>query len=304
MDSQSITEIRIELPVGTIAGKWWGPMNVRPILCLHGWADNANTFDELIPLLPQNISYLAIDFPGHGFSSKIGNGVFYSMSDFIYLIKVIKKHYNWDKVTIMGHSAGAITGIFFAGFFPEEVDMLINIDGIVLDVFKPRNFIEKKRELFDYLLVADERNHSNAEPPSHTYEKLIEMMQNTVHKSINVKAAKILLERGCRKSKKNPNQYFVTRDGRLRMYNNWIISKEMWTTLYQNIKVPICYIQSGKPFGYEEDFEFAMTVLKDKSNFFHHLVEGRHHVHLTHPERVSEIISNFINRFFVVKSKL
>lgn len=31
---------------------------------LHGWMDNAGTFDTLIPLLPKELSYLSIDLPG------------------------------------------------------------------------------------------------------------------------------------------------------------------------------------------------------------------------------------------------
>jgi len=37
----------------------------RPIVCIHGWQDNAGTFDRLIPLLPREFSYLAIDLPGN-----------------------------------------------------------------------------------------------------------------------------------------------------------------------------------------------------------------------------------------------
>jgi pimeloyl-ACP methyl ester carboxylesterase len=57
--------VKINLPYGEwISGKWWGDLSINPILCLHGWLDNAGTFDRLIPLLPREFSYLAIDFPG------------------------------------------------------------------------------------------------------------------------------------------------------------------------------------------------------------------------------------------------
>lgn len=62
------------MPWGIVAGKWYGPENVRPILMLHGWQDNAGTFNTLIPLLPQNHSYLALDLPGHGLSSRLPAG--------------------------------------------------------------------------------------------------------------------------------------------------------------------------------------------------------------------------------------
>lgn len=305
MKPHQITEISLELTVGTIAGKWWGPTNVRPILCLHGWADNAGSFDELIPLLPRNISYLAIDLPGHGLSSNIGKGLLYSKKNYIYLVQLIKNHYKWEKVSIMGHSFGGVIGMLYAGFFPEEVDMLINIDLVILDAFNPKTFIKKKRRIFETLLITDERLHRKVEPPSYSYEKLLEMMQNSYVASINLKAAEILLKRGSKKSDKSQYQHYVSRDARLRMFDNWIMTFDMWSAIYENIvNIPLCYIQSGKPFGYKQDNEFAMSALKDKPNFYHHVVEAGHHVHLTHPESVSNIISDFINNLFCVKSKL
>lgn len=52
-------------------GKWWGPRDKQPIIAIHGWQDNAGTFDPLIELLPKDLSILCIDLPGHGLSSHI-----------------------------------------------------------------------------------------------------------------------------------------------------------------------------------------------------------------------------------------
>lgn len=43
----------MQVPWGEIKGKAWGPERGRPVLCLHGWADNCGTFNTLIPLLPK-----------------------------------------------------------------------------------------------------------------------------------------------------------------------------------------------------------------------------------------------------------
>ena len=44
--------------------KVWGKPNDHPILALHGWQDNAGTFDNLIPLLPSDFYVVCLDFCG------------------------------------------------------------------------------------------------------------------------------------------------------------------------------------------------------------------------------------------------
>lgn len=70
-------------------GKWWGGRGRQPLIALHGWQDNAGTFDGIGSLLPSDISMLAIDFPGHGRSSHYPKGQSY------YLF--------WDGVTLVRH---------------------------------------------------------------------------------------------------------------------------------------------------------------------------------------------------------
>jgi alpha/beta hydrolase fold len=114
-NSLQVEEVRITLPSGgTLAAKWWGDKSIRPIVCIHGLQDNAGTFDRLIPLLPKKYSYLAIDLPGHGLSSWLPNGMAYHMQDFIPVLNHLFSEYNWDKISLLGHSMGSILCFLFA----------------------------------------------------------------------------------------------------------------------------------------------------------------------------------------------
>lgn len=63
---------------------------------------------------------LAIDFPGHGFSSYSVPPIHYDAHmESILAIHSILQYYDWKKFTILGHSLGAIVGFVLAGVFPE-----------------------------------------------------------------------------------------------------------------------------------------------------------------------------------------
>ena len=53
------------LPGLTLAAQVWGRRGGTPVLALHGWLDNASTFDLLAPLVPE-CELVALDLAGHG----------------------------------------------------------------------------------------------------------------------------------------------------------------------------------------------------------------------------------------------
>ena len=60
-------KIKIKCKFGKIKGICWGSGQKNKILALHGWLDNAASFNQLAPKLAE-IGYevVAIDFAGHG----------------------------------------------------------------------------------------------------------------------------------------------------------------------------------------------------------------------------------------------
>lgn len=102
--------------------------SAKQILCLHGWQDNSNTFKKLVPLLPEDYWLVALDFPGHGFSSHRVPGMPYHGPDYLIDLKAVlarkrPEHLQklssrsrlilliielgWKNYTVIGHSMGA-----------------------------------------------------------------------------------------------------------------------------------------------------------------------------------------------------
>ena len=46
-------EVSIPVPWGIIAGREWGSPTGVPWIAVHGWLDNAGSFDTLAPLFPK-----------------------------------------------------------------------------------------------------------------------------------------------------------------------------------------------------------------------------------------------------------
>ena len=174
-------ELQIKIPYGHIAAKWWGPKHVRPILAIHGYLDNAGTFDRLIPLLPKEQSYLAIDLPGHGHSSYIPNGTVYNIFDYSYIIYYICKQFGWSRVSIMAHSLGAIISFILITTFPNYIDLYIAIDAT-----SPLNLTFPGLSYFfeaanDQFLKADLNIMQQNEAPSFTFDEMLQKLSNAIY---------------------------------------------------------------------------------------------------------------------------
>ena len=74
-------ELTLDLPHLRLAARAWGDPSLPPLLALHGWLDNAASFDRLAPLLCEHFHIVALDLPGHGRSGHrpagtlVGRGV-------------------------------------------------------------------------------------------------------------------------------------------------------------------------------------------------------------------------------------
>ena len=108
-------ELRLPLPYGHLAAKEWGNPNGLPVLAVHGWLDNAGSFDPLIPYIskPHNLHIVAIDEPGVGFSSHKPPGSEYGRWSTLIEMKRVIDFMKWDKCTLIGHSQGNFQSDFY-----------------------------------------------------------------------------------------------------------------------------------------------------------------------------------------------
>lgn len=295
-------ELHIPVPWGFVAAKWWGPKNIRPVLGIHGWQDNAGTFDRLAPLLPKYISLLAIDLPGHGLSSPLPAGLAYDKTHFVYIIKYLKNIYNWKKVSILGHSLSAIIGFTYCFLYPDEVDMMIAIDGLKLFHVPPHHARSLLTSSIEGISLETERNMIKSEPPCYSYPDLVEKLCAGMLYSIDKEHAHFILRRGVKKSDLYPGKYYFVRDGRIKHFSMLTFDYDFCTLMAKQITAPYCLILfSGSSDLNREDQSLSKNFLEAMTTQLPiievHGIEGKHHTHLNEPEKVVGIITNFINKY-------
>jgi pimeloyl-ACP methyl ester carboxylesterase len=108
----------------------WGDPNGEPTIGLHGWLDNANTFNRLAPLLPE-LNLIAVDFAGHGRSDHRAGGVHYHPLYDMQDILAVANELNWHQFNVIGHSMGASIASELAAMFPDRIRSAVHLDGFL-----------------------------------------------------------------------------------------------------------------------------------------------------------------------------
>jgi len=298
-----IDEFELRVPWGHIACKWWGPKNIRPVICLHGWQDNAGTFDRIIPYLPNHLSYLVIEFPGHGLSSQIPHGMIYTYGIFLYVLLRVIDHFQWKVVSLIGHSLGAMICYMFASSFPDRCDMAVSVDIIKPDTLSKNFELNFIRDDISQIYVADTRNQQKSEPPSYTYNELIRKRSESKLFPMDMESIPFLIYRGARESKSDPNKYYFSCDGRLKVFAIFI-PVNVYDDIGKRIVSPFCFIKAKHSLFPESLYTRFIESMRSNPLFELHRVDGGHHVHLENPKTTGYVITKFINKYRPVQGKL
>ena len=283
------------------SGKWWGSHDKQPILALHGWQDNAGSFDKLAPLLSLHTSVLCIDLPGHGFSSHYPRGQFYYLWwDGLIVVRRIVKYYGWKKVTILGHSLGGSIGFMYAATFPEDTEKLICIDIASPAVRPVTYFVQQTGRAVDQFLLYEHLNEANV--PSYTHDEMMKLMLEGYKGALTKESCEIMLKRGALPVTSSDHDmkgdgFFFTRDARLKIGSLGFLSMDMALEYASKITCEVLNIKgkAGMQFDPPESYNIVLEKIRNSAKKLEfHEVEGTHFLHLNNPESICPIIVKFL----------
>ncbi len=119
-----------------LVGKAWHDDTLFPVIALHGWLDNAASFDVLAPQL-KHCHILALDLAGHGHSGHRPGLAPYNIWEDLAEIIAVADQQGWQQFGLLGHSRGAMVSTLLAGAFPARVAWLGLIDGLLPEPADP-----------------------------------------------------------------------------------------------------------------------------------------------------------------------
>lgn len=226
--------------------------------------------------------------------------------DNLYLLNFLCKEYNWDKISLLGHSMGSVLSFMFASVFPSKVDLLIQIDALKPHIYDPEKVAATFQDRIENFMRADQRNQEKSEPPSYTYEQMVERLESGTFGSVTKETAEFLLKRNIKRSEKYPGKFYFTRDSRLKYNYSSSFSQEVSVELAKKLNMPHMFIKAKSSPYYErkEYYNQVVDILKTNKDFELHYIDSTHHLHLTEPEKIAPIISEFIEKHHKVNSKL
>ncbi|XDB51030.1 PREDICTED: serine hydrolase-like protein 2 isoform X3 [Capra hircus] len=296
-----ISKLKLAVPWGHIAARAWGSHQAAPVLCLHGWLDNANSFDRLIPLLPKDFYYVAMDFGGHGLSSHYSPGFPYYHQNFVSEVRRVAAALKWNRFSILGHSFGGTVGGTFSCIFPEMVDKLVLLDSspLALDTNEIDNLLTCKRRAIEHVLqVEASRKPAQAVSPE---EMLQGFLKNNSH--VGEACGKHLLQRG---TTQVATGVWLNRDRRITWPEHCFdfVSRELFVHYIKNLQAQVLLIKATEGYyairrendGNREPMMFVSSSLKSvlKERFQYVEVPGNHYIHMNQPQQVAGVISSFL----------
>ncbi|MDO7900532.1 alpha/beta fold hydrolase [Pseudomonas sp. K1(2024)] len=280
--SARVEEIRLNLGHIELAAHVFGPVDGLPVIALHGWLDNANSFARLAPRL-LGLRIVALDLAGHGYSQHRPVGAGYHLADYVHDVLRVAEQMGWARFGLLGHSLGAVISVQLAGALPERISHLALIDGVI----PPTAGEQEAAERLGMALQAQLRSDGKRKSVYPTIEQGVQArMKGMV--AVSCEAAELLAERGLMPV---PGGYSWRSDSRLTLPSPVRLSEAQAMAFTQRIHCPSCLVVA------EQGLLARHTTLLEQLPFEQVVLPGGHHLHLN-DEHGASLVADCFNRFF------
>ncbi|MFA0928667.1 alpha/beta hydrolase [Pseudomonas syringae pv. tagetis] len=278
----AVEEVRLSLGHIELAARLYGPEDGRPVIALHGWLDNANSFARLAPCL-EGLRVVALDLAGHGHSDHRPAGASYALADYAFDVLQVAGQLGWQRFALLGHSLGAIVAVLLASSLPERVTHLALIDGLLPLTGKAESAAEQMR----VALHAQLELPGKKKPVYQDQERAVEArMKGAV--AVSREAAELLAQRGLMPV---PGGYTWRSDSRLTLPSATRFTDQQAMAFVHGLRCPTqLVVASDGMLAQRQELLSGLPFDVER-------LAGGHHLHLN-DEDGARSVAHCINRFF------
>lgn len=274
----------VETAFGTIAGLRAGEAGAPRVLALHGWLDNAASFEPLSRHL-RGIDLVAIDLPGHGASTHLPLPADYLLITFARAAFAAADALGWERFALLGHSLGGVVASVMASAQPQRIERLLAIEALGALAEKEERTTQRLRDAFDaHRKLADKQLRVFPDVATAARARL-----QAGTGDLGVAAALLLVERGLRRVE---GGFAWRSDPRLTMPTAVRMSEAQSRDLVANIECPTRVIYADPPQSY-----FPEALRRERAALLRNgqlvVLPGSHHLHMDDAAGTAAAIGDF-----------
>ena len=277
-------EVEIEFQGRKLTGKRWGKEGDIPVMALHGWLDNASSFDLIAPALT-GFDIFALDFAGHGHSDhRPVHTPYLGMLDSQDVIAVANQ-LQWEQFSLLAHSMGAEVSTHIIGLYPDRINRLFAMDGYAESI-SDEKLLKLYRDSIDKNLTKKAR-------VLRVFPNQEEMAKGVAKATgQTVASARVLIERG---SKEVSGGFSWISDPRVRWSDALGITHQQMDHIVGAFNGEILVV------GASNGFEWYRTDLNRLAGKFENFkfitIDGSHHLHMdADTTELAKLIQDFLMR--------
>ena len=254
------------------------------VLAVHGWVDNAASFDALAAYLP-NCEIVAVDLVGHGRSDHRPDGARYHYVDYLDDLLAVLDQLAWQRSVWLGHSLGGALLALLAAAVPERIDRLVLIESAGPLAVAPDQLQSRLRES---LL---ERQTARGRDGLRVFSSIDEAVAVRARvNGLSSAAARPLVERGLQPL---AGGMAWSSDPRLKATSPLRSDESQIERLLSDISCPVQLLLAEPPLSFMDAAtrDRRMAVLAHAES---HRFTGHHHLHMETPEPLAAAIIRFL----------
>ncbi|TBU97680.1 alpha/beta hydrolase [Phytopseudomonas dryadis] len=282
--SADFEEVRLRLPHIELAAHLYGPADGQPVVALHGWLDNAASFARLAPRL-NGVRIVALDLAGHGHSDHRPAGAGYALWDYVHDVLLVAEQFGWTRFSLLGHSMGAIVSVLLAATFPERVERLALIDGLIPPTTEAGHAVHNLSEA----LRAQMALPGKRKPVYPSIERAAEVRRRGVG-LVSLEAARLLAQRGLMPV---PGGYTWRTDNRLTLPSPLRLTREHAQAFVAGLVCPVRLLLAEQGMLVRQD---GLDALLERHSISVERLPGGHHLHLD-DEAGAQLVADCFNPF-------